>query len=287
MHHAKLFDVISNMIDHGYVVGGLHMLAGSLISAEAGVAAREILRQHRLHRTLMLDPYLSHAFAKPRGYAGDADLIDFIYDRIVPEGTCELGRKIFEVTTAFPVAEAVRERMAHASVALARKIKCGQRVLVLACGHLREADPLVGEDLSRLVVVDQDPISISRIRKVHGDAIATRQINVLGFLRAAVRDGERFDFIYTLGLTDYFDDRTMSLLHNLMRRCLNPGGSILIANFLPDHIAAGWMDAVMDWQLICRSETELHRFAAEIEMDSHTWRDSTQSIAWCEMTAKV
>jgi len=285
MLNDKFFDAVSGMIDHGDVVAGLHLLAGSLISPEAGEAARSTLRQHRLHQTLMLDPYLSHAFAKPRGYAGDAGLIDLIYDQTPPEGTCDLGHQLFEVTTAFPVSRAVRERMSYASTTLEQKIRSGQSVLALACGYLREADGLVGEDLSRLVAVDQDPLSIERIRRLHGDAVTTREANVLSYLRAAARDGERFDFIYTLGLTDYFDDRAMSLLHHLMHRCLNPGGSILIANFLPDHIAAGWMDAVMDWQLIYRSETELHGFAAEIEMESRTWRDSTQSIAWCEMKA--
>lgn len=285
MQNDTFFDVVSGMIDHGDVVAGLHLLAGSLSSAKAGEAARNTLRQHKLHKTLMLDPFVAHAFDKPRGYAGDAGLIDLIYDQTPPEGTCDLGHQLFEVTTAFPVSRAVRERLSHASTTLARKINTGQSVLALACGHLREADGLVGEDLSRLVAVDQDPVSIARIRAVHGDAIATREANVLSYLRAAAREGERFDFIYTLGLTDYFDDRAMSLLHHLMNRCLNPGGSILIANFLPDHIAAGWMDAVMDWQLIYRDETELHGFAAEVEMESRTWRDSTQSIAWCEMKA--
>jgi len=93
------------------------------------------------------------------------------------------------VTTAFPVSQAVRERMAHASTTLEQKVRSGQSVLALACGHLREADGLVGEDLSRVVAVDQDPVSIARIRAVHGDAIATHEANVLSYLRAAARDG--------------------------------------------------------------------------------------------------
>ena len=68
--------------------------------------------------------------------------------------------------------------------------------------------------------------------------------------------------MYTLmGLTDYFDDRAMSLLHRLMRECLNPGGSLLVANFTPGHIGMGWMDAVMDWHLVYRTEADLERFA--------------------------
>jgi SAM-dependent methyltransferase len=150
------------------------------------------------------------------------------------------------------------------------------------CAHRWQVGQVVAHETDR---VEADAEFFAQLTHA-GEFVLHADVGAhLQFLRAAARDGERFDFIYTLGLTDYFDDRAMSLLHQLMHRCLKPGGSILIANFLPDHMAAGWLDAVMDWQLIYRSETELHGFAAEIEMESRTWRDSTQSIAWCEMKA--
>ena len=77
----------------------------------------------------------------------------------------------------------------------------------------------------------------------------------------------------------------MQLLHTLMKACLAPGGSILLANFLPHHLATGWMDALMDWQLIYRDEDELAGFAREIGTVPECWRDPTDTIAWCRMTA--
>jgi hypothetical protein len=58
---------------------------------------------------------------------------------------------------------------------------------------------------------------------------------------------------------------------------------LLLANFLPFHLGTGWMDAVMDWHLIYRDEAELEGYAREIGMAPKTWRDATNSIAWCEM----
>jgi extracellular factor (EF) 3-hydroxypalmitic acid methyl ester biosynthesis protein len=126
-------------------------------------------------------------------------------------------------------------------------------------------------------------LSLAVVRANHGDTISTHEANVIHFLRGAAKRGETFDLIYTLGLTDYFDDRAMSLLHRLMKACLAPGGEIMVANFVPDHLAVGWMDAVMDWHLIYRTEADMERFATEIGMQARTFRDVTGSIVFCEM----
>ena len=267
MFDNRFFDYIAQLINQGNSVAGIHFLAGSLVSAASGKAARAGLRGHQLHEILMLDPFVSCAFNKARGYAGDADLIDMLVDRRPPDGTCDLGRQLFAVTSALPLAQAMLERVSHAATALKDRIRAEKRVLALACGHLREADGLQCEDLSRLVVVDPEQLAMARIRAAYGDTIVTIADDPLNYLRAAARSGERFDYIYTLGLTDYLDDRAMSLLHHLMHRCLNPDGIILVSNFLPDHLAVGWLDAVTDWPLVYRTETELHGFAAEIEME--------------------
>ena len=285
MYNNTFFDSVLDQLDAGHFNAGLHFLAGALLPASASSVAKPVLRDHMLHRVLLEDPYTARAFGKPRGYAGDAVLIDMIYDQQPPEETSLRGRDIFAVTTSFPVARAVRERRAVAAEMLEREWRSGKRICALACGHLREADGLVGCDLSNITAVDQDDLSLERVRNLHQGRITLEAANVLQYLRRAARSGERFDHIYTLGLTDYFDDRAMRMLHGLMKKCLNPGGTILVANFIRGHIATGWMDAVMDWHLVYRSEGELHGFAREIGMQSRTWLDSTGSIAWCEMTA--
>lgn len=284
MQDARFFfDAVLDQIEAGRLDAGLHFLAGALVTADAGQAAKRTLREHPLHGVLMEDPYTARAFTKPRGYAGDAVLIDLIYDQLPPDETSALGNDIFSITTAFPVARAVRERLQYAREALEREWLAGKRICSLACGHLREADGLAGCDLANVTAIDQDPLSLERVWQHHGGRISLFDANVLHYLRRAVRAGERFDYIYTLGLTDYLDDRAMALLHRLMRNCLNPGGKILVANFVRDHIATGWMDAVMDWHLIYRNEDDLARFATDIGMEPVCWRDPTGTIALCEM----
>jgi extracellular factor (EF) 3-hydroxypalmitic acid methyl ester biosynthesis protein len=288
MHNERFFDHVLHLIDSDQVQAGLPMLAGGLHMAhqlgDGWPETKAILREHPLFETLQKDPLNAHSVSRPRGYPGDAGLIDMFYDRqpTQPPKTA-LGGKLFDISIAFSTAEAVRLRRAHAQIVVAAALEQGQRVCVLACGHFREADAFKGQDLSRFTLVDQDPLSLDVVRAGHGATATIVEANVFRYLRNAVRQGAQFDLIYTLGLTDYLDDRAMALLHRLMKDVMAPGGSILLANFLTAHFSAGWMEAVMDWPLIYRDEVDLADFARAVDLVPQTWRDQTNSVVWCRM----
>jgi extracellular factor (EF) 3-hydroxypalmitic acid methyl ester biosynthesis protein len=285
-HSQDFFDQTLAMIDSGHLGAALPMLAGKLYSAFSTDGlwpnVRAEFHAHPLHKRLLEDPYAAHSARRPRGYPGDAALIDMIYDRQSPKAITPIGQEIFSVTIEWQASEGVRQRRATAAAFVAKAHANGDRICALACGHFREGDLLKGQDLSAITVVDQDATSLAIVRENHPSVRAV-EANVIRYLRRAASAGERFDLIYTLGLTDYLDDRAMRLLHQLMKACLAPGGRIILANFVPNHLAIGWMDAVMDWQLIYRDESQLARFAEEIAMIPKTWRDASGSIAWCEM----
>jgi extracellular factor (EF) 3-hydroxypalmitic acid methyl ester biosynthesis protein len=287
MHHERFYDQTLSLIEQGQIPLALPMLVGKLYNAHSDAInwdeTRASFHKHPLRSVLLEDPYLAHCVAKPRGYAGDAALIDIIYDRKLPEDVSAQAAAIFGITTAFPTCEAVRLRREYAETVVSTAWQKGKRICVLACGHFREGDALIGEDMSNIVAVDQDPLSLDVVRAHHGETMRCVEANVFNYLRGAVSQGEKFDLIYTLGLTDYLDDRAMRLLHKMMRACLAPGGTMLLANFRPFHLSTGWMDAVMEWQLIYRSEEELASFAREIGLTPKTWADPTGCIAWCEM----
>lgn len=283
---GQFYDHVLAMLKDDQVEEGLHLLAGALNALHFNHASwpssRQALRDHPLHDYLLIDPYVARAFQKPRGYPGDAELIDFIYDRMPPSGTDAIGSRLFSVTTNFTVARAIRQRMEIGRQLLAEAISSGARVCALACGHLREADEMAGSPLA-ITAVDQDGLSLAKVRHRHGSGIPLVERNVLGFLRDAGGRGEKFDLIYTLGLTDYLDDRALSLLLRLAQRCLVPDGNIFIANLQPQHLAAGWVDACMDWQLIYRSEDQLAAFASESGMIPETFGDPFKTVAYCNM----
>jgi extracellular factor (EF) 3-hydroxypalmitic acid methyl ester biosynthesis protein len=287
MLNEHFYDQTLAMIERGEASAALPLMVGKLYADQADPIrwekVRMELRNHPLHTVLIEDPYVARAFHKPRGYAGDAELIDFIYDQKSSAAIGKRALSMFEVSIAFQGCEGVRQRKAYATEILGQAHLEGKRICALACGHLREADALVGKGITNIVAVDQDPLSLARVRQLHGDNVILVEANVISYLRSAATQGVQFDLIYTLGLTDYFNARTMSLFHRLMKACLAPGGTILIANFAPHHLAIGWMDAVMDWHLIYRDEAELKAHAYEIGMAARTWRDASGSIIFCEM----
>lgn len=287
MHTERFFDQTLELIQHGYAAAAVPMLAGKLYHAygleQDWIKTQAALHKHLLHAVLLEDPYCARAALKPRGYAGDAVLIDYLYDRSPPQDTSELGKNLFDATTNFQASQGVRQRREFAAELLAQSYTEGHKICVLACGHFREGDNLAGEDLSNITLVDQDALSLLSVIEKFGKSPVLEEANVFRFLKSARASGQRYDLIYTLGLTDYLDDRAMLLLHKLAKDCLSPDGTFLLANFVSHHLAVGWMEAVMDWHLIYRTEEDLAFFAREAGMKSATWRDTSGSIAWCKM----
>jgi hypothetical protein len=148
---------------------------------------------------------------------------------------------------------------------------------------LRELDTLRVQDFTNITAVDQDGLSIELVRGRHPTGLDVRHMNVFAFLRHAISNGDKYDLIYTLGLTDYCDPREMDLLYRLMARCLTDAGTIIVANFTPNHLAQGWLEVCLDWQLTYRDESVMRKHAEENGLVSELWRDDTRSVIYARM----
>src|ERR1700677_4484783 len=101
--------------------------------------------RHPIHNLINEDPFTARSFRKPRGYPGDAVLIDFIYTRDAhfgsDEAVSELGERIFEFTRDTPPCRAVRARRDIMGTIIDSVSDQVSRpcILSVACGHLREA----------------------------------------------------------------------------------------------------------------------------------------------------
>lgn len=287
MHDTRFFDKVVDMIEADAIDFAMPMLVGKLFGAfghrEGWARTRSAYLGHPLRSIMLEDPYIARCVAKPRGYAGDAELIDLIYSRKPPASASRRGQRIFQLGIEFQASEGVRQRRDHAEQFVGEAFAQGKRILCLASGHFREGDPLIGRDIGNIELVDQDPLSLDVVRERFGASARCHEANVFSYLRGAIARGEQFDLVYTLGLTDYLDDRAMGLLHKMAKAVLAPGGEFILANFVPGHLAIGWMDAVMEWQLIYREPEDLARFAAAEGFKAQTWLDRTGAIAWSKM----
>src|SRR4051812_14524357 len=127
---------------------------------------------HPIKELVHQDPFTHRASTKPRGYAGDAVLLDYIYGREehwpLPEGTSELGRQIFHFTTGATASEGVRARREFIANLLDKMVEEQDRphVLSIASGHLREAilsSAVRRRKLGRLVALDSDIGSLEEV----------------------------------------------------------------------------------------------------------------------------
>lgn len=226
------------------------------------------VRQHPLFDLCQQDPYTARAFQKPRGYAGDAVMMDFVYSGRPPESTSHLGREIFLATTRVPMGLSVLHRRAllqsYINDSIVRQQGC--RILSVASGHCRELEgSLFFENAfeGEFIALDQDPESAAVVRRDYAHPRLQVSTECVKALARGKLDRGQFDFIYSAGLYDYLPDAIASLLTARLVSMLKPGGRLLIANFLQSSYGRGYLEAFMDWHLNYRSEYDLRSLFPE------------------------
>ena len=216
------------------------------------------------------DPFTLHAYSKPRGYPGDAELLDFIYGKPIGRtAQGQEGAEIMRFTLNSPAPRAVRFRREY----LARLIDdtadrhAGARILSIAAGHLREVElssaiarSLVGE----IVAFDQDEESLKVIDRDYAHLPIRTVPGSVRHLLAGKAGMGYFHLVYAAGLFDYLEDEVAKRLIQRMWAMTFPGGRVMIANFMPDIPDVGYMEAFMDWWLIYRDSAQVRELFSAI-----------------------
>jgi SAM-dependent methyltransferase len=272
---AEIFDLAHDEILDGNLHEGMATLRRSLrglreqLPHEAWQTIAERARAHPLHALLLESPFTRRAYEKPRGYAGDAVLMDLIYG-VNPAGSdlSPLGGLLYGYEFDSPCFHSVRTRRAI----LAREIdsiaavRPRARVLSVASGHLREIEwsRAARSGGVAITALDQDRDSLACIERDYSRyAVATQSASIGDLLRRTVRLAD-IDLAYAAGLYDYLEDDLARTLTASLFRMLRPGGRLLIANFTPATHDAAFMEAFMDWRLIYRTPPETRALAGSI-----------------------
>ncbi|MEI6417789.1 MAG: class I SAM-dependent methyltransferase [Sphingomonadales bacterium] len=227
---------------------------------------------HPVMQFIRQDPMIDRCIRRPRGYAGDAVMIDMLYHHpdISPQliAATPLGRQLHTFGVHAPVAQAVRDRRQVLADLLdgAAANVAGPHVLAVAAGHLREAElssAFASGGIGRMVALDQDAESCGVIGYRHGDKVEIVPQSITGLLRHTLAD-DRFHLIYAAGLYDYLDERLGALLTKRLADRLAPGGRLVVANLADVLWDAGGMEAMMDWHLIYRNAADMAALAAHL-----------------------
>ncbi|HMF15757.1 MAG TPA: class I SAM-dependent methyltransferase [Gemmataceae bacterium] len=275
---VAMLDEVHGLFSTGHIDEGMAELLPALQARRLELSDRawdefaRLCLEHPLRQLLHEDPFTYRAFAKPRGYAGDAPLLDYIYGEEegwpAPEAS-EMGKNIFASTTCSSACEAVRARRGFIADLLDRIVNevPHPHILSIAAGHLREAHLCAAvkrRKFGRYVALDSDQDSLAEVQRSYGRfGVEPVTASIRQLLTHRVELGQ-FDFVYATGLFDYLPLAAAQRLTGTMFQMLRPGGRLLVANFLPGILDVGYMESFMDWKLIYRNRGDMIRLADDI-----------------------
>lgn len=242
---------------------------------DGNIGARQAMAAE-LHRELL--PYMllarspERAYSKPRGYAGDYLIIEWIYSA-EPAGSGRIGPLIDRCFLDVPPAQAVRNRRGLLATEIQHTLDANRdgevRVTSMACGPARELFDVFEriDAASRLKasLIDIDAEALEFVRRERSkrgldDRMELHLANLVHLATGRQRlDLPAQHLVYSIGLIDYFDDRFVVNLIDYAHRLLQPGGRLILGNFHVRNPYRAFLDHVLEWKLIHRTEDDLSR----------------------------
>src|SRR5258705_5427060 len=99
------------------VVEVLHDAREEMSAADWAQFGSHVRTHHELRNAIYQDPMTMRAFEKPRGYAGDAVMMDYLYgihySYQAAEQASPLGREVYQYVQEMDATQAVRYRREH------------------------------------------------------------------------------------------------------------------------------------------------------------------------------
>ena len=237
--------------------------------------------------------FMNHALAKPRGYAGDYQMLNSIYDG-VPKSR-GLGGYLDRYFLKTALGRAVSARLRSARRFLLDELarRAGDvAVLNVACGPCREylggLGPKRGGDVT-ITLIDNDPLALDYVQAnvspiVGGSAkLKFMRYNALR-MTSAVVNVERFgrsDIIYSVGLCDYIPNKYLVPMLKGWRESLSEGGVVYVAFKDAKRYNTPEYQWLVDWFFLQRTEDQCRDLFAQAGFDMEelqTVRDETGII---------
>jgi extracellular factor (EF) 3-hydroxypalmitic acid methyl ester biosynthesis protein len=274
------------------VTRSLYQLEDSVI----GLPSEEVTALRAYYRTIA-EPFLKEGFLqeycrkKPFGYAGDYQAIDYILTNYISDDSpARVWDQFFQTQAA---AKAVRNRKDYLTatiLALQRSTSSDLAVLDLGSGPCRDvAEVLDQSPLDHSILIDC--LDIDRTALNFGERllgpyqdrydIHFHCCNMLRF-----RPARKYDLVWCGGVFDYFGDKTARAMVDRMVQWTKPGGKITVGNFAPPNPTRSYMEWVVDWLLIHRTEQDFERLVASVPNIASVAfkREPEKVILFCEIT---
>lgn len=201
---------------------------------------------------------------KPYGYAGDFQIIDYIYTFKKSQKKEFVNWDNYFHQHSAP--QAVRNRKDFFVAEISRHLRNRPiSLLNVASGPGRDLNEIYEqlESPNNLTTtcVDLDERAIQYAKTVCGNYLQQIEFVHKNILRYKTR--KKFDVIWSAGLFDYFNDKAFILALKMFQCWLAPEGEIIVGNFSTYNPSRAYMEIFGEWYLIHRSFDELIRLSKE------------------------
>jgi len=222
---------------------------------------------------LFLQSYcIKRSYDKPRGYAGDFEIIDRIYKN-TPVGQ-GIGLALDTYYLGNPGSVAMRSRKKYCVFRLleeleALKQKNREIISVLDIGSGPGRDVLeIAENLRdkkhiKFTLFDQDEEALKHSEKIlinYADIVDYRKLNLMRIVAGEKYNRQRYgehDIIMCIGLYDYLEEKDAVRLTKAAFSMLKKNGLLVISNWDISNPSRTEMEWVCDWHVYHRTQNEM------------------------------
>lgn len=239
------------------------------IDKESKVDCYNFLRE-KLYELIYQAPFPHRVYHKPRGYAGDYEMMNIIYQS-KNDGHNLFAKCMQYYSVQQPGAQAVRNRANYLIGKIGDFIENSSKnsldFLSVACGPAKEWQTLANKDFNKTLnvsLLDQDEDALKHTQRKIREVVAGDKVN-FEFNHKSIKNiivrgiPDQYDFIYSAGLFDYFSAPVAKMAAQKLYESLKPGGKLVIGNFNIENPNSLSMDLFLDWHLIYRSTEELYQ----------------------------
>lgn len=220
-------------------------------------------------------PFANRAYYKPRGYAGDYEMMNHLY-RSEMVGRTLFDQCMHKYFIEEPAANAVKNRGHYLHDKIKQTVERKSpnetiKILSIASGPALEQQLFVMQNPQfynrkiEFTCIDQDEESLKHAQR---QLVALNRQKNAGFtfnfnnlaIRNIIAQGvpeKDFDLIYSAGLFDYFTDPVAQVAAKQMHEALNNNGNLIIGNYSKNNPTAPLMEVFLDWILIYRSSEDM------------------------------
>jgi SAM-dependent methyltransferase len=263
---------------HSQIQQALHGASQEQIKAAADFFRTQL--KHLIYQA----PFSDRAFNKPKGYAGDFEMMNHLYrDEFV--GPNLFAKCLHKYFISEPAGQAVRNRATYLQTKIQETFKQRsddfKRIISIASGPAKEMQKFVMENeifrdqKAEFTCIDQDEDSLKfaqrqlkTLQRQYPSSFQYQFINKpLKSIIAQGLDEGSYDLIYSAGLFDYLSDPVAQLAAQRLFSSLRKGGRLIIGNFDLENPTLPLMELAWDWHLIYRSPEDLIKLFNHIGAD--------------------